>query len=52
MDDVREEQFGQERGHDVGEEYKGFRKVGADQVERCGENNDIEDVVNEAYQGC
>ena len=36
-------------GDDVGEENDGFRNGGSDEVEGCGEDDDVEDVVDEAY---
>lgn len=45
MDKVRRYELGDERGKDVGEEDDGFGDAGTDEVECCGEDYYVEDVV-------
>lgn len=47
MDEVRRDELREERGHDVGEEDDAFGKR-ADEVLRGGEDDHVEDIVNQA----
>lgn len=48
MDVIGGRQFGQEGGYDVGEEY-GADGDGRDEVDGCRQDEDVEDVVYEAW---
>jgi hypothetical protein len=49
MDEVWRGQFCREGRDNVGQEDDAFWEAGADEVEGGGEDDDIEDVVNQAY---
>lgn len=48
MDKVWGAELGQERGDNVGEENKAFGDGGADEVEGCGEDDNVEDIIDQA----
>ena len=48
MDEVRQDELGKEPGEDIAEEDEGFGRCGGDEIEGGGEENYIEDVVDEA----
>ena len=48
VDDIGKKQFYQEGRNDVEEEHQRFGKGRPDKVERGGEDDDIEDIVDEA----
>ena len=49
MDEVGRAELGQEGGEHVGEEDEAFGRGGADEVLGRGEQNDVQDVVGEAW---
>ena len=50
MDEVGCYQLGDEGGEDVCEEDDGLGDVGADEIEGCGEDDNVEDIVYEACE--
>lgn len=51
MDEVGCYELGEEGGNDVGEEDDAFGDCGTDEVEGGGEDDYVEDVVDEACAG-
>jgi hypothetical protein len=47
---VRRNQFDKERGHHIGQENDTFWYSGTDKVERGGEDDDIENIVDETWR--
>lgn len=47
MDEVWGDELGEEGREDIGEEDRGLGDTGADEIERCGEDNNIDDIVYE-----
>jgi hypothetical protein len=45
---VRKEELGEEGGYHIAEEDDAFGHGGPDEVEGCGEDDYVEDVVDEA----
>lgn len=50
VDDVGNKEFCEEGGEDIEEENEGLGERGADEVQCSREDNDIENVVDEAYR--
>lgn len=48
MYEVRRAELRQEGGYHVAEEDHAFRDVGANEVKRGGEDDNVEDIVDEA----
>lgn len=48
MDKVWSDELCEEGWQDIGEEDDGFGREGADEIEGCGEDDHVEDVVDEA----
>jgi len=48
MDEIRCDQFRNERWHNICQEDDSFRNIGANEVKRCREDDDIEDIIDEA----
>jgi hypothetical protein len=48
MDEVGGDEFCEERGEDISEEDGRLRDIGADEVEGCGEDYHVGDIVDEA----
>jgi hypothetical protein len=48
MHEVRRDELGEERGHDVAEEHDAFGDEGADEIEGSREDYYVEDIVYEA----
>lgn len=46
MDEVRGDQLSSERGDNIRQENDAFGDIWADEVERCGEEYHVEDIVN------
>ena len=49
MDEVRQDELGKEAGKNIAEEDEGFGRVGGHEIEGGGEEDYIEDVVDEAW---
>ena len=49
MDEVGSAQLGQEGRYHIGEEDDAFWHVGTDEIEGGREDDDVEDVVDEAF---
>ncbi len=47
MDEVGRDQFHEEGGYDIGEKDNGFGHGGANEIEGGGEDDYVEDVVDE-----
>jgi len=47
MDEVRSDELGEEGREDIGEEDGGLGDSRADEIEGCGEDNNIDDIVYE-----
>ena len=43
------DEFGEERGYDICEEDDGFGNIGTNKVECGGEDDNVGDIVDEAY---
>jgi hypothetical protein len=50
VDEIRGAQLCNERGYDIGEEDDAFGDVGPDEIEGGGEDDHVEDVVDEAWE--
>ena len=49
MNEVRRTKLHQERGNDIGEKDEPLGDVGPDEIEGGGEDDHVEDVVDETY---
>jgi hypothetical protein len=47
VDEVGSTELGEERRDDVCEENDAFRYIGSNEVEGCGEDDYVEDIVDE-----
>lgn len=48
VDEVRSRQLDACARYDIGEKHDGFRDGGTDEIEGGGEDDDVEDVIDEA----
>lgn len=48
MDEVWSAEFGQERRDDIGQEDHALRHIGTNEIESSGEDDDIQNIVDEA----
>ena len=49
MDEVRQDELGKEAGENIAKENEGFGRGRGDEIEGGGEEDYIEDVVDEAW---
>lgn len=48
VDKVRRGQFGHEGRYDVGKEDDSFGETGTDEIERCRQDDYVEDIIDQA----